>query len=1036
MTTFRSILVAFALVLVTVLPGVETVGQWDRFERAITNTRTYADPLRNVTVQVEYTRPDGMKRSFWGFWDGGTTWRIRFMPDMLGTWQYAATFTDGAAGVSGSFSCVASDLPGMVAADTHNPRWLGYKGGGHTLLRAFHGGPPLFKAGFSASKRAAFLDWAGEQGYNLLSVNEFQGTGFPYRWPIEPANYRQIETVLNDLAARRMVYYPFGGFLPRESEQGRPSSVADKTLLIRYYLARLGPYWNILLNVGGYEAETYLSSTEINRLGNEIAGLDPFGHPLGVHQLNGNDNYRSQSWNSLVTLQAEITNLSSLHSYLLANHVAGKPVLAQENIWMGNSLQPAWTLTDLRKHTWVHMMAATTLVLGDMAGNNISGFSGSLDLADMQPDRHAVPKRIWDFLADIPLYRMNPAQQLVSNGFALAEPGKRYLVYLPTGGTVNVAVTAGTYRVGWHNAGFPAQRSDGGVTTTGQGLSAPSGSDWVLHLVREDGANLAPTVNAGPDRSATLPSGSVALDGTVSDDGQPHGTLTTTWSRVSGPGTVTFANAAAVDTTASVTVAGTYVLRLTASDGMLASSDDMVMTVTETTGQAPFSGSPRTITTTIQAEDYDLGGAGIAYYDVSSANEGGSYRNDAVDIQATTDTGGGYNVGWTRTGEWLEYTVNIPSSGTYAASLRVASGTAGGSVQFSIDGVVLGSALSVAGTGGWQTWRTVVSDGLPLTAGTRVLRLTFIGGTGGLFNLNWLTFTSIPTDDVAVDLISAATYAGQSGEWTSSTKPVGRAHDGSTATEAYAEVGHAVWLEYDLGGPHRLQRARVYDDNAGNYEIGQWKLQWQDGTVWRDAFAFTTSSVIGWSEVVFPEVVSSRVRVVCQAPSGKRLELREFECFGIAAPVVVTPVDLISAATYAGQSGEWTSTTKTVARAHDGSTATEAYADVGHAVWLEYDLGGSHLLTHARVFDDNSDAHEIGQWKLQWYDGSTWRDAFPFQSSTTAGWSAVDFPDVVTSRVRVVCQAPAGKLLELREFECYGVMESSTVAPAVLPANG
>ena len=73
---------------------------------------------------------------------------------------------------------------------------------------------------------------------------------------------------------------------------------------------------------------------------------------------------------------------------------------------------------------------------------------------------------------------------------------------------------------------------------------------------------------AGPDQTITLPN-AVTLDGTVSDDGlpTPPGVVTTTWSQVSGPGTVTFADAAAVDTTASFPVDGTYVLRLTADDG-------------------------------------------------------------------------------------------------------------------------------------------------------------------------------------------------------------------------------------------------------------------------------------------------------------------------------------------------------------------------------------------------------------------------------------------------------------------------------------
>ena len=59
----------------------------------------------------------------------------------------------------------------------------------------------------------------------------------------------------------------------------------------------------------------------------------------------------------------------------------------------------------------------------------------------------------------------------------------------------------------------------------------------------------------------------------------PLGHVTTTWSQVSGPGTVTFGNTNAVDTTAMFSAAGTYDLRLTANDGQLASSDEITITV-------------------------------------------------------------------------------------------------------------------------------------------------------------------------------------------------------------------------------------------------------------------------------------------------------------------------------------------------------------------------------------------------------------------------------------------------------------------------
>ncbi|ATC64560.1 hypothetical protein CMV30_11680 [Nibricoccus aquaticus] len=100
-------------------------------------------------------------------------------------------------------------------------------------------------------------------------------------------------------------------------------------------------------------------------------------------------------------------------------------------------------------------------------------------------------------------------------------------------------------------------------------------------LVTYTGAspNLPPVVNAGADTSLTLPA-TLSLTGSAYDDGLPAAsTLTTLWSVVSGPGTVTFANELSLSTTASFSAPGTYVLRLTAGDSALAASDDLTVIV-------------------------------------------------------------------------------------------------------------------------------------------------------------------------------------------------------------------------------------------------------------------------------------------------------------------------------------------------------------------------------------------------------------------------------------------------------------------------
>jgi hypothetical protein len=90
--------------------------------------------------------------------------------------------------------------------------------------------------------------------------------------------------------------------------------------------------------------------------------------------------------------------------------------------------------------------------------------------------------------------------------------------------------------------------------------------------------NQPPSVNAGADQAVTLPSGA-NLDATVNDDGLPSGNVTQLWSQVSGPGVASFGDASAVDTTVTFSVDGTYVLRLSASDGALTASDDVSVVV-------------------------------------------------------------------------------------------------------------------------------------------------------------------------------------------------------------------------------------------------------------------------------------------------------------------------------------------------------------------------------------------------------------------------------------------------------------------------
>ncbi len=476
------------------------VGRWDRFEAAVENPKRYADPYRDVSLDVTYTRPDGTAVKFWGFHDGGAAWKVRFMPDQLGVWKYEATFSDGSAGTNGTFRCVPSGVPGVVSAYEPNPVWFGFRdghGGSPLLVRSLHVGDRFFAANWEPAKRAAFLDWAEGQGYNTLSVASFflnrdadgRGKGWetPKLWPPDAAEYRKAEAVLDDLSRRRMAVFPFAGFFGRAADF--PKDSKDQELYVRYALARFGPYWNVVLNVGGPEPllrnKTYLSADDVHRLGRLVRRVDVFGHPLTVHNPTGDDAFKDADWLTFGTLQGPKTaDRARLAAGLLKNHHPGKPLYAQETLWAGNDRgHPRYTDDDLRKNAFVIGMSGAALNFGDMAGDSSSGFSGTLDPADKVQARHDTVRRVWDVFETVPYHRTRPRPDLVDAGYCLADEGNDYLVYLESPGKVSVKVRGGPYRVEWIDARKPTDRRAGGTTADGRGLAPPAGGDdWLLRL--------------------------------------------------------------------------------------------------------------------------------------------------------------------------------------------------------------------------------------------------------------------------------------------------------------------------------------------------------------------------------------------------------------------------------------------------------------------------------------------------------------------------------------------------------------------------
>lgn len=189
-------------------------------------------------------------------------------------------------------------------------------------------------------------------------------------------------------------------------------------------------------------------------------------------------------------------------------------------------------------------------------------------------------------------------------------------------------------------------------------------------------------------------------------------------------------------TSATTSDAGTYHVVLSKGATTLQSTNATLTVNTQT----PFL-TRISIPGKIEAENFDIGGEGISFYETSNTNQGSApgYRSGPVDIENCAD--GGYDVGYITDGEWLEYSVNIAAESDYDFTFRIAASNVGGGLpqaQLFLDGSTLTPATNLIYTGGWQVWQNVEISDVHLPAGDHILRVYFPQGD---VNFNYVNVT-------------------------------------------------------------------------------------------------------------------------------------------------------------------------------------------------------------------------------------------------------------------------------------------------------
>ncbi|HEY9258430.1 carbohydrate-binding protein [Chitinophaga sp.] len=216
-----------------------------------------------------------------------------------------------------------------------------------------------------------------------------------------------------------------------------------------------------------------------------------------------------------------------------------------------------------------------------------------------------------------------------------------------------------------------------------------------------------------------------------------------------GPGTIEFSNTKGVVYTRQWISSKTIQLDIKTQNGLVNVMDrnhifgfDEFIGRVNPTLPVPFNGDPLPIPGTISFDQFDKGGESVAYHDNDPANNGGKYRpNEGVDIQDAGNGENGYDIGWTSSGEWLSYTVNVNEAGTYKLYFRAASskgdGDDAGSIHLELDGTTITGNIKIKGTGGDQNWRETVLTTHELPAGKHVLKVVYDLAN---FNIRFMRF--------------------------------------------------------------------------------------------------------------------------------------------------------------------------------------------------------------------------------------------------------------------------------------------------------
>lgn len=512
------------------ISAAEKVAVYGVWEMRAINPSKYSNPFNftEIELQATFTAPSGRKVKYFGFYDGdgnggqtGNVWKLRFMPDELGTWKYSYTWTDKTLGGAGTFTAIDTGLPGplKIASDRS---WFFMTSRGQPFHARPYGmqdyGPRIGSSSGWEKNSQEYIDTLDTKvigrGYNMVMAsgpNRFM-EGRNYWWQdkrdsFDIAVWHEYEKVLRYALDNRIYLFPFDG-MAEQSAFGMPVSRFTKYIgrLIplfnrpvgrvtpvfkRYMVARYGAFASFMGYSPTWEWPEFWNESTVSEFMSEIRSWNPFSTLLTAH-----DSSRSRftGWMGFSMRQANwvANDIFGGNCRACGHHGGVKapfdnlPIMGSEEVWeapVKNDDAYPQDAAEVRRTAWGAMMAGVMPVYSEWYWNFFMGNGKS----------EAEVRRMFDFFYSKTHYRqyqqLNPLVSKSAGQIASGTPGEEYVVYDQDGGSITIDLSgipsATIFSVLWFDPKTGLEQSGGNITGGAfKTLTAPFPGDTVLFLRR------------------------------------------------------------------------------------------------------------------------------------------------------------------------------------------------------------------------------------------------------------------------------------------------------------------------------------------------------------------------------------------------------------------------------------------------------------------------------------------------------------------------------------------------------------------------